>query len=74
MQEYGFLLTRIIPCKDKIERIQVSENQYSSIFCTAVPSPELLLLIGQILKSSIIKASTYKVQGTTNVIIKEDMR
>ena len=69
MQEYGFLLTRIIPYKDKIERIQVSENQYSSIFCTSVPSPELLLL-----KSSIIKASTYKVQDTTNVIIKEDMR
>ena len=69
MLEYGFLLTRIIPYKDKIERIQVSENQYSSIFCTSVPSPELLLL-----KSSIIKASTYKVQDTTNVIIKEDMR
>ena len=74
MQEYGFLLIRIIPYKDKIGRIQVSENQYSGIFCTAVPSPELLLLIRQNLKSSIIKASTYKVQDTTNVIIKEDMR
>ena len=74
MQGYGFLPTCIILYKDKIGRIQVNENQYSSIFCTAVPSPELLLLIRQNLKSSIIKASTYKVQDTTNVIIKEDMR
>ena len=34
--------------------------------------PEFLLIARQILKSSIIKASKYKVQDTTEVIKKED--
>ena len=31
MREYGFLLTRVLPYKNRIERMQAGENPYSRI-------------------------------------------